>query len=225
MANLSKTTAGQPFITGAAGQPIVGSPEYPTVKSAVDAANAAASVSNPLVVNVPAGVWTEAQITVSSFVTLKGASLSGAASVIKPSVDEQLAEMTAVEKDAVDAPFLDTAKANKRAEIDARTAELIGAGFDYDNGSETLHFSCSLAAQANMTAVYEDRDLLSFPFQYSVDMPDQASYDIASKTELEAIAQAMKAHKIAYIRSGHTLVQQVLDAATVSEVSAIVDSR
>lgn len=123
-------------------------------------------------------------------------------------------------------PALGNAKATKAAAIDARTRELIAAGFAY-NGKV---FSLSAEAQSywnglgNLTA----NGLLTEPddFPITVNTLDDAdTYGIANIADAVGLFANAAATVKTHLASGTALKDEVRAATTVAGVAAVIDNR
>lgn len=112
-----------------------------------------------------------------------------------------------------------TAQAEKIAAIDSKTQSLIYAGF----GHGTIMLSMSDSAQINFLGLQSMAAGLTFP--YSMTTLNDTKYFVESVEELQTIISNAFAHKETAIKSGQDLKELVLDAATIDEVSLILDER
>lgn len=112
------------------------------------------------------------------------------------------------------------AKAAKRAEIDARSEDLIAEGFSYDGRT----FSLSLNAQAKWLGLYVGRSAITYPYPAQT-LDGLGVYDVASAAVVEALYGTAMARVAAVLAGGADLVARVNAAATLDAVNAIVDSR
>lgn len=118
---------------------------------------------------------------------------------------------------------LEELKTLKRISIDQKTMEIIFRGFVFDDHL----FSLSLHAQANWTGLaamlnsglYTEAD---FPFALS-DMED-IQYNLTWENRWNFLNTAKMVITQAKI-SGTVFKQQILDAATVEELNAVIDVR
>lgn len=137
---------------------------------------------------------------------------------------DDVTEMTPEEKAAVDAADLEPYKQAKVDQIDARTAELILEGFEFDGN----FFSMSEAAQRNWAGMGTVLALgmLSFPMQIST--KDEGSYVLQSQEHcLQFLGTYMmyQAHPNYPLTQGRILKAQVTAATTKAEVDAVEDTR
>lgn len=108
-------------------------------------------------------------------------------------------------------------------EIDRRTGELIGGGFEYPPASGNV-FSFSANAQSNLLGTYSAKELLTYPFNWSL-KDDSAIYPIADATEMANFFLTALATKKAHQDSGTTLKQAVESATDEAGVDAVIDNR
>lgn len=120
---------------------------------------------------------------------------------------------------------VDKAKQHKIGEIDTKTSELIGLGFEFPPASGIM-FSLSANGQKTIMAMELAKDDPSFgyPIKYNSKKDDAVA----------SIGDAVTAHDFflialgtvrAHLDSGTALKDAVRAAATVAEVEAIVDPR
>jgi hypothetical protein len=110
----------------------------------------------------------------------------------------------------------------KMKAIDARTDELIAAGFTYADKS----FSLSLAAQAKMMGTHQVKDdpALTYPINWNT-INDDDVYAIANATDLNGFYLTGLGTYRTHVDGGTSLKDQVRAATTEAEVNAIVDNR
>lgn len=139
--------------------------------------------------------------------------------------EDTLTATIAAHKAVEDWPFtLAEAKTLKIAAIDARTSELIMAGFPFDNNN----FSMSEAAQRNWIGLLSayNAGMISFPFTIST--VDEETYQLVNSTALLQFMGTFMVYQVspsAPLGSGRILKAQVTACTTVAEVEAIVDPR
>lgn len=104
--------------------------------------------------------------------------------------------------------------------IDARTTELVLEGFTYAG----IQFSLSPSAQTNITNTYLARDIMSYPIAWN-SKDDTAVHNIQDATEVISFyGTALTTVRI--IRDAGTIIKNnIRNATTIAEVSAIVDNR
>jgi hypothetical protein len=114
------------------------------------------------------------------------------------------------------------AKAAKVAAIDARTDELIAAGFTY----ASKQFSLSLTAQAKMMGTHQVKDnvALIYPINWNT-IDDLDVYAIANAADLEGFYLTGLGTVRARLDSGTTLKDAVRAAADQAALDAVVDTR
>ncbi|MCD8350090.1 MAG: hypothetical protein LUC93_05690 [Planctomycetaceae bacterium] len=129
-------------------------------------------------------------------------------------------------------PTLADVKAARIDSTDARTVELILAGFDYQVSDVFYHFGYSLEDQGNFTKAALSAALAMI--QGNVDyrqswrgwtggVPHTLSF---TATEFVALATyAGKTHQENCLASGWAITERIRNAATVEEVESIVDDR
>lgn len=133
-------------------------------------------------------------------------------------------EMSQAEKDVVDASELDEYKAAKIAKIDARTAELVMAGFPFDG----QNFSMSEAAQRNWAGMGAVLGLGLLPFPLPISTVDEGTYILNDSQHcLQFIGAYMlyQADPNQPLGAGRALKAQVNAATTKAEVDAVEDNR
>jgi hypothetical protein len=132
---------------------------------------------------------------------------------------DAVSEMSAAEKDAA---CLSDVKAAKCAAIDARTDELITAGFTYNAKT----FSLSQEAQARLTGINQVRDdaAVTYPVVWNT-IDDGATESLADAAAVLAFYLTALGTYRGHVDGGTTLKDQVRAAATVAAVEAITDSR
>jgi hypothetical protein len=134
-------------------------------------------------------------------------------------------EMTQTEKDAV--TDLATLKTQRLAEINGKTDLLVHTGtveLFPANGStgESYIFSTSFVSQFNITAIRDHT--ADFTFPKDVTTYDQDTYAL-EQVDVDVLWNLMKDSVDAQIGAGRALKKQIIDATTVAEVNAIVDTR
>lgn len=108
-------------------------------------------------------------------------------------------------------------------EIDRKTGELIFEGFEYPVASGNM-FSFSTNAQSNLLGTYSAKELLTYPFEWSV-KDDSLVYQIADVTEMSNFFLTALNTKKGRQDSGTTLKQAVESATNEAEVDAVIDNR
>jgi hypothetical protein len=119
---------------------------------------------------------------------------------------------------------LESVKQNKITAIDAKTAELIQHGFEFENAI----FSMSDNAQKNWNALATGLALKKLPFPYPISTKDEAIFILTSEAHLNSFLDAYllyQADPSKPLGSGRTLKARVTAAATLEELEAIVDDR
>lgn len=114
-------------------------------------------------------------------------------------------------------------KRDKNALIDARTRELIGAGFTHDGH----HFSLSDQAQMNIVGLKTpiDAGWVTFPHAMSTTDDNDPEYVLADVAAYTAVYAAAVGTVKAHTDSGRTLKKAVAAAETIADVAAVVDER
>ena len=108
-------------------------------------------------------------------------------------------------------------------EIDRKTGELILQGFEFPPASGNI-FSFSPNAQSNLLGTYSARDLLTYPFGWSL-KNDSFVYQIQDVAEMSSFFLTALATKKAWQDSGTVLKQEVESATDEAEVNAVIDNR
>ena len=133
-------------------------------------------------------------------------------------------EMSAEEKAIVDGVDLPAYKQAKISTIDAKTSELIMAGFPF--GGE--NFSMSEPAQRNWTGMGTVLALGLLPFPLPISTVDEGTFILNDQTHcLQFLGAYMlyQAHPAYPLASGRALKAQVNAATTKAEVDAVEDPR
>jgi hypothetical protein len=115
---------------------------------------------------------------------------------------------------------LDEAKAEAFERIDARTDELFASGFEF-NGHR---YSLTNEAQSRFLTMLITKDLIGYPIVYN-SIDDTYQLEIGSAAETQAFVFTALGTGRAYLDSGTALKDAVRQAATVEDVSAVVDPR
>lgn len=127
---------------------------------------------------------------------------------------------------------LEDAKTARIAAVDARTMNLILAGFDYEIGGTKYHFGYDATDQGNFTKAAVSATLALTQNQQNYrqawrgwvnDMPHTLSLTAAEFIGLAIFAG--KDHQEGLLASGWALTEQVRAAATIEEVETIGDER
>jgi len=127
------------------------------------------------------------------------------------------------EQDAVDAARLPAYKLTRMNQIDQKTGELIGEGFDFDDH----HFSLSQNAQIKWSGLkqFYDAGIIQLPRKISTaEDPDRVEYEI-NPGNIPAFYMEGVATYEAIVDSGRELKVLVSAATTPDEVDAVVDDR
>lgn len=109
-------------------------------------------------------------------------------------------------------------KANKNAQIDRRTRELIVEGFMFDNQT----FSASIEAQKNWLAIEAAESKFTFPIKITT--IDDQEYSLAQVDKDDFIQTGID-HVKGHIDSGRALKLDVNAAADKAAVDAVEDNR
>ncbi len=114
------------------------------------------------------------------------------------------------------------AKFEKVKDIDARTDQLIDAGFQYAG----KQFSLSIPAQSKMTSAHQLKDhvLFLYPVVWNTIYDDDA-YTIPDSADMDGFYLTAVGTIRAYLDSGTSLKDAVRAATTIVEVDAVVDPR
>ncbi len=119
---------------------------------------------------------------------------------------------------------LPPAKKVAYSQIDARTRQLIAAGFEFPAASGNI-YSLSNESQMNLTNLMLTKDDLSI---YDIKIntrDDKTAIVITDKIELKDFYDAAQAAKRGHLDSGTALKDQIRSAASVTALSAITDNR
>lgn len=110
-------------------------------------------------------------------------------------------------------------------EIDARTNELILAGYEFPPGSG-LVFSASEDMQRTLIALYMSRNhpAISYPITWSTG-DDQDQLDLVDADAIEGFYLTGLGHIRACKDSGTALKQQIKNAPSLAAVAAVADTR
>ena len=122
-------------------------------------------------------------------------------------------------KAELDLVALDAYKEAKNDAIDARTQELIAAGFDFEGNT----FSLSMMAQMNWVALNSARDDLTFPV--AVSTKDNQEVTFANATRLHTFCMTALAAGKAHYDSGRALKLAVNGCVDIAAVDTINDAR
>lgn len=115
---------------------------------------------------------------------------------------------------------LSNAKTRAMSRIDARTDDLIAAGFVV--GGKT--FSASDAAQMKWLGMYASKDALSYPV--TVPTVDDSSFvTLVDAADVVTYYTALLSHVQSTLASGIVLKAQVTEATDLAGVAAVVDNR
>lgn len=120
-----------------------------------------------------------------------------------------------------DAANLNAYKAERHAEVDLRTLQLISAGFLYDSKT----FSLSTNAQTNWQALQSAGDASRLTFPVAVSTKDGGEYTISDLATLTAFTTTALGTAKTHYDSGRALRLQITAAATKSAVDAVEDNR
>lgn len=104
--------------------------------------------------------------------------------------------------------------------VDNKTGKLISQGFTYN----AKVFSLSENAQNNLLGTYSAKDLLTYPFSWSV-KDDSEVIQITDATEMATFFMTALGAKKAHQDSGTVLKQSVAACTTIAQLEAIVDNR
>lgn len=135
---------------------------------------------------------------------------------------DTVSEMDQAEKDAVDDTDLPAYKTDKFAAIDAKTVELITAGYAFAG----KQFSLSIPAQTKLMGINQVRTdpAVVYPIRWNT-IDDTDHYDIPdAATVLNFYLTAVGTYR-GHVDSGTALKDSVRAATTQAEVDAVVDNR
>ncbi len=113
---------------------------------------------------------------------------------------------------------LDEYKQPRHEEIDAKTTELIAAGFTYDSNT----FSLTNLSQGNWDALKNNTDYYTWP--KDICTKDNGTYSLA-EANVGAFWDAYKDVVEGHIETGRVLQTSIKDAVSKAAVDAIVDNR
>lgn len=113
---------------------------------------------------------------------------------------------------------LATAKATKIGTVDARTGQLIGVGFTFDN----TQFSLSANAQINWVGMKTLESLITWPLNITTITDGEYSL---SQANLNSFVGTAKGSVQAHLDSGRALKVQINACTTLAAVAAITDTR
>lgn len=119
----------------------------------------------------------------------------------------------------LDLVALDAYKLFKQDQIDARTQQLIAAGFPFEGNT----FSLSANAQMNWVALNSARADLTYPV--SVSTKDNREVSFANATRLHTFCMTALAVGQGHYNSGRALKLSVNGCATIEAVDTINDER
>jgi hypothetical protein len=129
---------------------------------------------------------------------------------------------TAGELAAIEAARLPAAKAERIAQIDAKTAAIVTSGVDVATGSRV---STSLAATQNLQNLVLGVNLGVADLPQDISTVDGGSYTIVNTADMVRVAGVLAVHQRTALNAGRQLRAQVLAATTQAELDAIVDNR
>lgn len=126
---------------------------------------------------------------------------------------DAVAEMTDAEKAVIDKPI-------RRAEIDAKTSELIGEGVVED--AKTI--SLSQEAQTNWVSLHIAASGLSYPYEL-MSLDDKGVVSFADVAALQAFCVKAIVVTQGHRDTGKDLKKSVNAATTIAELDLVVDNR
>lgn len=139
-------------------------------------------------------------------------------------IGEAVEPMDAGEAASVQTAALEVRKAERRAEIDARTRELIAQGFAHAGKT----FSLSREAQIYFSNMFIARAILTaqgaFPLRINTH-DDLDTHDIADEAEVATLYTIAVATVKAHLGSGTEMKRAVRAATTQAELDAMADER
>ena len=130
--------------------------------------------------------------------------------------------------DYTEIAFLGQYRCERSKAIDARTVELIAAGFAFDDGlgGGVRVFSLSLAAQSKITNAYVLRNEGGFTYPVTWNsIDDSAVVTLADAAAVAAFHGTAAVTARTHEESGTVLKGQIRAATTVAAVDAVVDTR
>ena len=129
-----------------------------------------------------------------------------------------IVEMSSAEKDLI--VILDEYKVAAMDKVDARSGELISAGYTFSS----KQFSLSINGQINILATDVSNADMTFPFDYNtIDNLDKLV--VTDATMLHNMYLTALATKKAHLDSGTTFKDSIRAAADKAAVDAVVDTR
>jgi hypothetical protein len=179
---------------------------------------------------VTLGGEVEAALTGKAFNLKVGRAAGGADQMLFSFVDVLTAgEVTTLDTVVSDhkAAFdvLKKLKQQRYAEIDERTKQLIGLGFEFPPTSGS-YFSLTLESQIRLEAADASRDLPEFAYPVAWNtLDDDASYSIPDSATMHSFFLTALGTIRARIDSGTSLKDSVRAATTQAELDAVVDGR
>lgn len=120
---------------------------------------------------------------------------------------------------------LEELKQHRYAQIDAKTGEFIGQGYDYPVASGNV-FSLSKNAQINLMGLDNSKDdpAMVYPIIYNT-INDEQTYSIPDASVLHDMYLRALGVKRSYLDSGTAIKDQIRAAANIAAVNAITDTR
>lgn len=115
---------------------------------------------------------------------------------------------------------IDVARTKKMLAVDDKTRRLVEGGFVFQN----TRLSSSPTAQANWLGAFVSREALTYPFLVA-SADNQSCISITDADMVAAAYAALRQHVGNQLTAGAALKQSVLQAASESDVAAIVDDR
>ena len=120
---------------------------------------------------------------------------------------------------------LDEARQFRFVQVDHRTDELIGLGFEYAPGSGVM-LSLSVEAQSRLTGILllKDSPMIGYPIRWNA-INDEYFYDVLNAADVVNMYGTAAGTLKARVQSGTLIKNEIRLAATVAEVLAVVDPR
>jgi hypothetical protein len=151
---------------------------------------------------------------------------AGVRAEIAAAVATYAAAVAAHEAADGEAPRLTHAKVAKRAAVNARTGQIVDAGFPFDDGAGVKVYSMSLHAQSRAEGVYQLHDNPAFVWPVAWPTADDAQYtSFADWSEFEPFFLAMAGALRAAVTGAKSLRESSTAAATQAELAAVEDAR
>lgn len=120
---------------------------------------------------------------------------------------------------------LEAAISAKIAAIDTKTARLLGAGFTFDDGQEVAQYSLSLNAQSRLEGTWQLQNEPEFTWPLAWSSKDSSYITTLTQSQFRSFYLTAAGVVLYYIQSGYPLRTAAIQAVTLDEVAAVVDTR